>query len=259
MASEHEANSNVRLLAALVDPDDKEEADYRFLVDNKHVKYVTVEPGALPKYDRTFAPALIPALPQFPPGDWNTAHIARRASGEGLVFSRVERVALPGCREVERLRQNVYKVEHPGFEGPVVIKFAVFPWQMPYIEAETRAYEWIHEGGIGPRFLGHVVEEGRVVGFIMEYIGGARAAGIEDLEACRRALRQLHDIGAKHGDINKYNFLVTDTRTVLIDFEASERGMGRSELAEEWERLEESLRDASFRGGVGPATVEEGA
>lgn len=263
-------NSNVRLLAALVDSDDKEEAEYRFLVDNKHVKYVTVEPGALPKDDRTFAPALIPALPPFPPGGWNMGHITKHANGKGLIFSRIQRADLPGVRriwhatridhlefrEIDRLRQNLHKVSHPSFDQPVLIKFAEFPWQIPYFEAETRAYEWIHGHGIGPRFLGHLVEEDRVIGFIMEYIDNARAAGPEDLDTCQKALRQLHNIGSKHGDINKYNFLVTGTRTVLVDFETCERCASHSELAEEYRRLEDSLRDPSFRGGVGPATVE---
>lgn len=65
----HENNSHAQLLANLVDPDDEEDSEYRFLVDQTHVKYVTVAPGVLPKSDRIFAPALIPLLPPFPPGD----------------------------------------------------------------------------------------------------------------------------------------------------------------------------------------------
>lgn len=62
----HEINSNVQLLANLVDPDDEEDSEYRFLVDGKYIKYVTVAPGVLRKCDRTFSPALIPLLPPFP-------------------------------------------------------------------------------------------------------------------------------------------------------------------------------------------------
>lgn len=67
MASDHK--SNVQLLVTLVDYQDEDESEYRFLVDEKHVKYVTVDPGVLPKDDRTFAPALLAALPPFPPGN----------------------------------------------------------------------------------------------------------------------------------------------------------------------------------------------
>lgn len=41
---------------------------------------------------------------------------------------------------------------------------------MSYYAAETTAYEWIHGTGIGPAFLGHITEAGRVIGFLMEYI-----------------------------------------------------------------------------------------
>ena len=60
---------NVQLLATLVDFNDEEESEYRFLVDGKHTKYVTVDPGVLPKNDGTFATVLITILPPFPPGD----------------------------------------------------------------------------------------------------------------------------------------------------------------------------------------------
>lgn len=49
----------IRLLAALVDIDDNEESEYRFLVDNKHVKYVTTEPGSLAGIDRSFEPDVL--------------------------------------------------------------------------------------------------------------------------------------------------------------------------------------------------------
>jgi hypothetical protein len=70
-------NTNLQLLAALVDSKDEEDSEYRFLVDEQHVKYVTVDPGVLPKDDRTFAPVLIALLPLFPPGDWNEGHISK--------------------------------------------------------------------------------------------------------------------------------------------------------------------------------------
>jgi predicted Ser/Thr protein kinase len=155
-------------------------------------------------------------------------------------------------RKLDRLRQNIHKVGHPRFEEPVLVKFAEFPWQIPYLEAETTAYQWIDGSGIGPKFLGHVTEEGRMIGFVMEYIDGARTATPDDLGACQRALSRLHALGIKHGDINKHNFVVReDGEAVLIDFEAAERGRTGEELESEYSRLGDELEDMSGRGGVG--------
>ncbi|KAH6982355.1 hypothetical protein BKA56DRAFT_673078 [Ilyonectria sp. MPI-CAGE-AT-0026] len=42
-------NSNVQLSATLVDSADVDESEYRFLLDGKHVKYVTIVPRCLAK------------------------------------------------------------------------------------------------------------------------------------------------------------------------------------------------------------------
>ena len=135
-------NSNVQLLTLLVNSSDTDESEYRFLVDGKDVKYVTVDPGVLPKDDRTFAPTLLPALPPFPAGDWNEGHVSKDPLNGLPVFSRCSRSDLPGISnswhsvqidhlELEkpsRLRQNIHVVRHPRFEQPVLVKFAEFPW-----------------------------------------------------------------------------------------------------------------------------------
>lgn len=267
-----ETNSNVQLLANLVDPDDEEDSEYRFLVDQRHIKYVTVAPGVLPKSDRTFAPALIPLLPPFPPGDWNEGHVYLDPTDPGrALFSRVAKNDLPGVehvwhqtridllqlKKVERVRQNIHLVTHPQFERPVLAKFAQFPWEMPYYTAETAAYEWIHSAGIGPAFLGHITEAGRVTGFLMEHIDNAKTAGPEDLAACQRSLKKLHALGILHGDINKHNFLVRGGEVVLVDFETAERTEDEEELEKEYRRLGASLGDPSTRGGPGIPVVSE--
>ncbi|KAI1137289.1 hypothetical protein F5Y05DRAFT_84860 [Hypoxylon sp. FL0543] len=262
----HKRSSNVQLLAALADFDDKEESEYRFLVDGRHVKYVTVDPGALPKDDRTFAPVLIETLPPFPPGDWNEGHVSKDRLTGHLVFSRTSHTDLAGVRNIwhhkridylefknlDRIRQNIHKVSHPLFEQAVVIKFAEFPWQIPYLEAETVAYSWIEGKEIGPKFLGHVSEAGRVIGFAMENIEGARTAESRDLIMCQDILARLHSLGIKHGDINKHNFLVQDGKAVLVDFETAQICNEKEELRSEYRQLEDSLADPSYRGGVGP-------
>ncbi|KAI1109136.1 hypothetical protein F5Y14DRAFT_43272 [Nemania sp. NC0429] len=262
--------ANIQLLACLVDSPDEEEneveSEYRFLINEKDVKYVTVDPGVFPKDERTFAPVLIPLLPPFPPGGWTEGHISKDPSTGRPVFSHTTDLVLPGVEstwhptqidhleltKLDRLRQNIHLVTHPLFDRPLIVKFAVFPWQMPYYVAETAAYEWIEGTGVGPQFLGHLTEAGRVIGFILENIGGARTAGPEDLKACQAALARLHSLGIKHGDINKHNFLVRDGggEAVLIDFETARRCDNMAELEAEYQRLEASLRDPSFRGGV---------
>ncbi|KKP01150.1 hypothetical protein THAR02_06748 [Trichoderma harzianum] len=127
-------NSNVQLSSVLVDWNDEEKGAYRFLVDGKDTKYVTVEPGVLPKDSRTFGPILIPLLPPFPPGEWNEGYVSK---------------------------------------DPLSIK---------------------------------------------------------------------------HGDINKYNFLIREGKAMLVDFEASQRCNEKQELEAEYEQFEASLSDTSTRG-----------
>lgn len=92
-------NNNVRLLATLVDPDEDEESEYRFLVDGRHVKYVTVAPGILPKNDRTFGPAVIASLPPFPPGDWNEGHVGRDSACGEPILSALRRPTFQASRQ----------------------------------------------------------------------------------------------------------------------------------------------------------------
>lgn len=272
MTAFQKMNVNVRLLACLVDDDDTDDSDYRFLVDGKHVKYVSTAPGAFlgAEEDRTFEPILLGELfPPFPAGDWNQSHVARDPETGKAVFVRTETVQLAGVENLwhpmkfneldftqqDRLRQRVHISTHPEINGgkPVLIKLAVWPWEIPSIEIETAAYQWISDSGIGPKFLGHLTEgrDGRVVGFVTEWVEGARAAGSADIDGCKKALGRLHELGIKLGDINKHNFLVRDGHdVVLVDFETAKRGCSPSELEEEMSALKSSLESTSFLGGV---------
>lgn len=103
-----------------------------------------------------------------------------------------------------------------------------------------------------PGFLGHLTEgkDGRVVGFVVEWIEDARSAGPGDFESCREALGRLHELGMKLGDINKHNFLVREgCDVVLIDFETAKK-CSAQELKDEMNNLKQSLEDPCFRGGV---------
>jgi hypothetical protein len=265
-------NANVRLLACTVDDDDTDNSYYRFLVDGQHVKYMSTAPGTFrgAEDNRTFEPILLgELLPPFPTGDWNNGHAAKDSEIGKPIFVRTERIQFSGVKNLwhpvklneldfaqqDRVRQRVHVSTHPDVNGgkPVLIKLAVWPWETPYVEVETAVYQWIRDSGVGPKFLGHLTEgkEGRVVGFVAEWLVGARAAGPGDIDDCKKALCRLHALGIKHGDINRHNFLVRDEHdVVLIDFEMATRDCSPTELESEMSALKSSLEDKSFRGGV---------
>lgn len=82
-----------------------------------------------------------------------------------------------------------------------------------------------------------------------------RCIGPEDLSKCREALSRLHQLGIRHGDVNKHNFLIREGRAILIDFECASKCENPEVLEKELESLEEQLRNVSGRGGV--LSVEE--
>lgn len=262
------ATQRIELLAALVNTDENEESDYRFLVDDKHVKYVVTEPGSISGIIRTFAPDLLPILPEFPPGDWTQGRIAKNTHTGGLFFSSLSTATLPAVksiwhpvsidhlelRKVARIRQNIHKVSHASFRESVVFKFAAFPWEIQYLEAETRAYEWIRHSDVGPKFLGHVTEGGRVFGFLLEHVNGASVAELGDVDACRAALSRLHSLGIMHGDTNRNNFLLQLHKVTIIDFETAKKCDDDGQLQMELAGLEESFKDPYNRGGVNLST-----
>ncbi|KAH7354225.1 hypothetical protein B0T11DRAFT_342349 [Plectosphaerella cucumerina] len=89
-----------------------------------------------------------------------------------------------------------------------IAKMARFYWEVPYIEAETQMYQVLDDTGIAPKFLGHIHEEGRVMGILLEKVTGGRSAEPADLERCKAALDRLYKLGYLHGDCNKYNFII---------------------------------------------------
>lgn len=265
--------NEIRLLQASADSNDISEI--RIVVNGKHIKYVTIDPGIFDVLDIIFEPILIELLrPILPAGDWNHAYISKvitskeSADCETQTKVEVSKQTLPGINETwhsvkigyldfqigARLRSNVYEARHPNFPRPVVIKFARFAWEVGWLESETAAYRWIDGQGIGPEFLGHLTEHGRTIGFIMSRAEGARHATPEDFELCRAALQSLYARRIKHGDINKHNLLVHGGCVTLIDFDMAVQNATAEELADELQSLEGELRDTSGRGGI--ANVE---
>ncbi|GFN16002.1 hypothetical protein ABZX51_002724 [Aspergillus tubingensis] len=254
----------IELLQAEVDENDQ--SFFRLLVNGQSIKYITVEPGIYSTEDMCFAPSLVSMLPDFPLGDWNEGLISRDANDNQPCFTSIKLTQFPGVQDIwhethvdyldlsveKKLRTGIYKVKCPQYDNVVVVaKFARFPWEVQYIGNETTAYQWISGHGIGPGFLGHVTESGRVIGFLIEYIRDARHAGIQDVESCREVLRRLHDLGVCHGDTNPFNFLIGGGKATLIDFDTARKCDDRSVLVQEMDGLAACLDDRSGRGGGG--------
>lgn len=149
----------------------------------------------------------------------------------------------------KKLCSNVYEATSPRFSSTIIAKFARFSWEIPYLDSETAAYEWINGHQIGPEFLGYLTEEGRVIGFLIERVLDCRHATPEDLSLCQHTLANLHELGIKHGDTNRHNFLMRNRKATLIDFDSAERCDDPKLLRDEFQMLEQQLWDDSGRGG----------
>lgn len=137
-------------------------------------------------------------------------------------------------------------------EGNMVLKIARFKYEVAYLRNEIQIYRSIRESSFkfAPTFIGYVYEEveDRIIGFLVEELQG-RHPTIDDLDACRATVQQLHRIGILHGDLNKYNIIIAGETAELIDFEASSyiSGDGK-EASTELCQLSDKLLDDS---GVG--------
>ncbi|KAF9882594.1 hypothetical protein FE257_006223 [Aspergillus nanangensis] len=253
----------IDLLQAEVD--ENNQSFFRLLVDGRTVKYITVEPGIYSTEDMCFGPSLVSILPPLPSGDWNDGLVVRDANDGRPQFAYVSLTQFPGVQNTwhetyvdylelsigRKLRTGIYEVKCSSFDHIVVAKFARFPWEIQYIENETTAYQWISGHKIGPQFLGHLTENGRVIGLLMEYIPNARHAGAQDVQTCREVLSRLHDLGVQHGDTNRFNFLIRDSNATLIDFDTAQKCDDPNVLLQELQNLSACLEDISARGGGG--------
>ncbi|GES57890.1 alpha-galactosidase agla [Aspergillus terreus] len=178
---EMDNHPKIELLQAEVDEND--ESFFRLLVDGQTIKYITIESGIYSTEDMCFGPSLVSILPELPPGDWNDGLVARDADGRAH-FASAQHTQFPGVQNTwhgtyidymdlsvgRKLRTGIYEVRCASFNNAVVAKFARFSWEIQYMENETAAYQWISGHDIGPQFLGHLTENGRVIGFLIEYI-----------------------------------------------------------------------------------------
>lgn len=268
-------SSSLKLLHVEVDPAGEEDNYLRLLHDNKHIKYVTVAAGVYPSHDMCFAPTITALLePLLPPGVWNYGYINKHpktgiphfAEVAQKEFSSVSNVWHPTKVDYldlvlgGKLMPGVYDATCSRFATPLVAKFACWDWEIGYMEDEYTAYQWIEGHNIGPKFLGHITEEGRVIGFLLERVadetGDARHATPEDLKVCQQALAKLHNLGILHGDLVKYNILITSKGATLIDFSTARKSDDISAFEEEKKVLEAELYSDSDRGRPGGRFLE---
>ncbi|OJJ77249.1 hypothetical protein ASPBRDRAFT_36444 [Aspergillus brasiliensis CBS 101740] len=252
------------------DVSSRDDSDYRILLQTQ-VRYLTIRPGT---FDRTTLSMPLSSLPNLPDEPtWNTAYISRDpVSGELTVdlqnrdligITDIWHPSQIDCLDLKRTRQltattfeATYRSTEPlsaatsESSTTVIAKVARFEWEIPRLSRETSIYKILQDTSLAPRFLGHVHEHGRVIGFILEKIEG-RAAGVEDLPGCQEVLGRLHGLGILHGDVNRYNFVVRDDgNTVhLIDFENSRQAKGATALMRaEMDSLGEQLVEETGRG-----------
>ncbi|OBT65402.1 hypothetical protein VE03_06037 [Pseudogymnoascus sp. 23342-1-I1] len=178
-----------------VDDEDASPSEYRLQIGTQ-VKYLVVKPGTYDRDTLSFPFADLPPL-QYD-ANWTVAHISRSAAGTLLTSLSTRKLAgvksLTGAayEAVPSLALAPILGITPG--APVIAKIACFPWETPRLEQETRIYRLLADSGLAPRFLGHVREGQRVIGFVLEKVAG-RAAEVEDLGACEEVLGSLRALG----------------------------------------------------------------
>jgi serine/threonine protein kinase len=268
-------SSSLRLLQAEVDSGE-ENSYLRLLHNRKYVKYVTIAAGLYESHDMCFEPVITALLePLLPPGIWNYGYVNKNPETGLPHFAKFAQKQLRGVTALwhptmvdhldivhgEKLVQGVCDATCSRFATPLVAKFACWEWEIEYMNDECAAYQWIEGHNIGPKFLGHIIEEGRVIGFLMERVtdgaGDARHATPADLGACSQALAKLHKLGILHGDINKYNMLVTSKGVTLVDFCTARKCEDASAFDKEMQSLEVRLRSDSRLGKPGGRFLDE--
>ena len=244
---------------------DDQKGLYRIRAGSR-VHYVTIPTSTFDNNTMCRPYLLIPQLPDFPDYEWTKMQISRESGNIGLKTA-LSSEPLAGIQETwhpqridvltlvrtKRLQSGVHEVLYQG--RPAISKIACFEWQVPRIDRETWAHRILVENRLpdeapfAPKFLAHLTENDRVIGFLMEKAEGT-PAGLNDLTSCQALVRRLHDLGLVHGDVNRYNFVV-DRRpnglTLLVDFEHAE-GYNEDTAWKEIESLPSELTEETGRG-----------
>jgi hypothetical protein len=226
---------------------------YRFAA-NGTVCYVQIHSSSnLGDDDFSFVPAIRRLLTPPPPGcNWADIKDGDECQWRSKVLVGVSRPWHPSTIDLRELRPLRYfspRTCKVNYNSQLAFaKIARFEYEIPWIKQETCIYQIIENKNIGPRFLGHLSEEGRVMGILLEYIPEARYATLEDLDVCLDVVQRLHKFGVLHNDANAYNFLIRDGCCRICDFEDSEMSVSDERLDKEEAALGGKLGDR-FRDG----------
>ncbi|KFA77251.1 hypothetical protein S40288_01344 [Stachybotrys chartarum IBT 40288] len=217
---------------------DDVEAMYRIRAGRRvHYLTISLRPRPILDLDTLCRPhLLIPKLPPFPNSNWITMRMYQGSDGKvehsfsWTPLRSINSLWHPRQLDVlslKRIASHKTRVKEVEFEGQRALsKVAIFEWWIPQLQRETEIYESISrnlspgEHSIAPAFLGHLMEQDRCIGFLMQKVDG-RHPSSDDLPACEAALRRLHRTGWIHGDVNRYNFLVEPStgHVKMVDFE----------------------------------------
>ena len=83
-----------------------------------------------------------------------------------------------------------------------------------------------------------------MIGFALEKVQGRRAT-LQDFAVVSKALSRLHEMGIRHGDMNRNNFIITDQGAVLLDFAEAR---GDSDAHDEMTELKDCLQSSDTTG-----------
>ncbi|KAK2731601.1 hypothetical protein FQN57_003276 [Myotisia sp. PD_48] len=258
-STKHIPISQIQVLSQEIDD---EHGYYRIRAGNR-VHFVKIDVNAYDEETMRVPYYLIRKLPNFPDSDWIKMRITRSVNGS--LSSSISFEPLPGIwavwhpRQIDilSLKRTVYygpSISEVMFEGrPAVLKIARWEWEIPHRHTETAVYRDLTQrqdknDPVIPEFLGHVTENGRVMGILLEKIEGDFAY-LKDLEACTRVLSKIHAMGVIHGDPNRYNFIINrSTASIrMIDFEHS-WNFTEADSREELESLPKELVEDTGRG-----------
>ncbi|KAI1485185.1 hypothetical protein F5X96DRAFT_674888 [Biscogniauxia mediterranea] len=262
--------ANVKILATVPGMGgNRDMIEVRFLVNGNTVKYGLIYIGAY--HDGWYKPdqvdtVVLPDLPE----EWTWVCIcAHHETGEPFVLNyhnnppEREEVAVWHSTsfeytDIEKIHQirmdkqrkedRMWIVQHPSMDKRCLMKIAEVPKLMDFVKRETDAYRVLEGSGIAPQFMGHVTEQGRVVGILVEWIEDAVKPELElDMEMVLDALSSLHERGIVHKDPHMGNFLIKDNRVYIIDFEYARQTSDPSEFDFEIDRVigQSSLWDNS--------------
>jgi hypothetical protein len=219
-----------------------------------------------------------------PDGNWNIGYLVPQPGTNRYALGSMERTDLAEIsptwhpHKVDYLALNEPRDEVTGFElqstglhygafnnhfgcEKVVVSYEWIPDTVYGVNHETQIYALIDGYQIAPRFLAHVTEKSgdgdgngeRVIGLMVEYVIGARAASIEDLAICKQVLARLHARGIAHSCPRPRSFLIKDnangpgtaSTALLQSFSGAYQTSDQSILDSEMESVESLFQQAA--------------